>query len=312
MAVALGPQIASFKRRFHAWWEGHDYAPDPSAGDPGDGAEEGAGASAAAAAAPESPPPDAWSPQRVRVSEMIWGDGFNFPGGAEAALKIIHPLGLNKEKTLLDIGCGLGGGARAVAKTLGAWVDGLEPSGALAAAGMKLSEAAGLGSKAAIKPFDLQVAKLPTKRYDAILMRQILGLVKDKAAFLAGLNNCLKPGGQIMVVEYALAKANADSPALQAWREVEDSSFHPPTLEFIAGALKHEKLDVRVAEDFAPEFKVHVLAGWARLAEEIKGKTVSPEEKPMLARELDLWARRIAACESGDLRLARVYAIKKT
>ena len=48
------------------------------------------------------------------------------------------------------------------------------------------------------------------------------------------------------------------------------------------------------------------------LAEEIKGKEVSPEEKPLLARELDLWARRIAACESGDLRLARVTAIKKT
>jgi hypothetical protein len=59
-------------------------------------------------------------------------------------------------------------------------------------------------------------------------------------------------------------------------------------------------------------FPLPVLAGWARLAEEIKGKEVSAEEKPLLARELDLWARRIAACESGDLRLARVYAIKKT
>ena len=30
MAIALGPQISGFKRRFHAWWEGQDYVPDAS------------------------------------------------------------------------------------------------------------------------------------------------------------------------------------------------------------------------------------------------------------------------------------------
>jgi hypothetical protein len=177
---------------------------------------------------------------------------------------------------------------------------------------MKLSETAGLAKKAIIQPFDLQVASLPNKRYDGIFVRQILGLVADKAAMVAALNNCLKPGGHIVVVEYALAKADADTPALAAWREMEDGVTSPPTLEFIAGALKHEKLDVRVAEDIAPEFKAQVLAGWARLAEEIKGKEVAPEEKPLLARELELWARRIAACEAGDLKLAKVHAIKKS
>lgn len=307
MAVALAPQITSFKRRFHAWWEGYEYVPEASAEAAPDAADP-----APQATAPVAPPADTWTPERVRVAELIWGDGFNFPGGADAALQLVQPFGLNKEKTLLDVGCGLGGGARAIAKTLGTWVDGLEISGEVAAAGMKLSEAAGLASKAAIKAFDLRASSLPSKRYDAILVRQILGLVSDKAGIIAGLNKCLKPGGHIIIVEYALAKATADGPALQAWREAEDSAAHPPTLEFIAGALKHEKLDVRVAEDIAPEFKTQVLAGWARLAEEIKGKQISPEEKPLLAKELDLWARRIAACEAGDLRLARVHAIKKS
>lgn len=305
MAAALGPRIATFKRRFHAWWEGYDYVPEPANESVGDGA----GAAAATAKAPRA---DAWSPQRIRMCELIWGDGFNFPGGADAAMALLEPLSLAREQTLLDLGCGLGGGARAIAGTIGASVDGLEPSAVLALAGMKLSQAADLANKAIIQPFDLQVSSLPGKLYDGICVRQILGLVNDKAAMVAAFNNCLKPGGHIVVVEYALAKADADTPALAAWRKIEDGVTSPPTLELIAGALEHERLEVQVAEDIAPELKAQVLAGWARLAEEIKGKEVAPEEKPLLARELELWARRIAACEAGDLRLAKVHAIKRS
>ncbi|MBL8699206.1 MAG: class I SAM-dependent methyltransferase [Alphaproteobacteria bacterium] len=314
MKLALAPNVSRFKRRFHAWWEGYDYVePDIAelvmeADAPADEADDGA---AAAPPADAVPIPDAWTAERVRVSELIWGDGFNFPGGAEAALDLIKPFALSKEKTLLDVGCGLGGGARAVAKSIGAWVEGLEPSATLAVAGMHASEAAGMGKKATVQHFDPQAGKLPTKRYDAVFVRQVLGLVTDKPRLIKGLSSCVKPGGQIMFVELALAKADGDSEALQAWRAVEDAAPHPPTVEFIAGALSREKVDVRIAEDFSPTFKAQVLAGWASLADQLQGKEVTPEEKPLLARELDLWAKRIAACEAGDLKIARVSGIKK-
>ena len=305
MALAVGPRVARFKRRFHAWWDGFEYV-------------EAVDGEAADAGVPVEPPPadtpvdDKWSPQRVRVAELIWGDGFSFPGGADAALDLVTPFNLNQDKTLLDLGCGLGGGARVIAKTLGARVEGLEPSGTLAAEAIKGVEKSGLGKKVKIQVFDPAVAVMPNKRYDAILVRQVLGLVKDKPALLTGLCNCLKPGGHVMIIEYALATADAAGPELQAWREAEDLGQAPPTIELITGALKHEKIDVRVAEDFAPAFKSQVLAGWARLAEEIKGKEVSAAEKPLLARELDLWAKRIAAFDSGSLQLARVYGTKQS
>lgn len=313
MALAIAPNVARFKRRFHAWWEGYDYVDAPAEETAGEAADGAAGDAESSAA----PPPgaealaDQWSVERVRVSELIWGDGFNFPGGAEAALDLIKPFALSKEKTLLDVGCGLGGGARAVAKSIGAWVEGLEPSATLATAGMRASEAAGIAKKASVQHFDPQIGKLPSKRYDAVFVRQVLGLVTDKPRLIKGFANCVKPGGQIMFVELALAKPDGDSELLQAWRSVEDSAPHPPTIELIAGALNREKVDVRIAEDFSPAFKAQVLAGWAGLAEQLQGKEVSPEEKPLLARELDLWAKRIAACDAGDLKIARVSGIKK-
>lgn len=310
MKLALAPNVARFKRRFHAWWEGYDFV-EPDIAEVVMGSEE---------ETPAEPPtelqeaatPDAWSPERVRISELIWGDGFNFPGGADAALDLIKPFALSKEKTLLDVGCGLGGGARAVAKSIGTWVEGLEPSATLATAGQHASEAAGLGKKATVAHLDLSTGKLPSKRYDAVFVRQVLGLVTDKPRLIKGLAGCVKPGGQIMFVEIALAKPDASSEVLEAWRAVEDSAPHPPTIELIAGALSREKVDVRIAEDFAPAFKAQVLAGWSNLAEQLRGKEVSAEEKPLLARELDLWAKRLAACDAGDLKIARVSGIKKS
>ncbi len=298
MALAVGPRVAQFKRRFHAWWDGFEYV------------EAVAGGAADEAVRAEVAVEDGWTPQRVRVAELIWGSGFDFPGGADGALDLVKPFDLTHGKTLLELGCGLGGGARAIAKALGARVEGLEASATVAAEAITATEKSGLGKTVTIQAFDPAVAPLPKQHFDAILARQVVGLGTDKSTLLTGLSNCLKPGGHIMIVAYALATADADGPALRAWRAAEDPALAPPTIDLITAALKRETIAVQVAEDFAPAFKAQILAGWARLAEEIKGKEVSAAEKPLLARELDLWTKRIAAFDSGGLKLARIHGIK--
>src|SRR5215468_8284890 len=131
------PAGHSFGEKFHAWWEGYELPPK-------DEAEPQAAAAAAPAPGGDAPPGDAWSKSRIKVAELIWGDGFNFPGSADHVVELVKPFGLNKEKSLLDLGCGLGGGTRAIAKEFGTYVEGMEHSPALAKAGMEMSEKAGL------------------------------------------------------------------------------------------------------------------------------------------------------------------------
>ena len=40
------------------------------------------------------------------------------------------------------------------------------------------------------------------------------------------------------------------------------------------------------------------------------GKSLDPEEAKALAKELQLWQRRLAAFASGDLRVIRIFGIK--
>jgi SAM-dependent methyltransferase len=288
-----------FRRRCHAWWHGYYLEPDP-------------------APAPSKQADDAkldgdtWTPQRIKVAELIWGDGFTFPGGVDYALDLVKPMKLNAEKSFLDIGCGLGGASRAIAKTFGIWVTGMEASATVAAAGMRYSEEQGLAAKAPITAFDPKQVQLPAGKYDAVCVRKVFSRLGDKKPLFAEIAKTLKPQGHLVILDYALRDPNAASPALKAWRAGEDVRPLPGTLEDLRRELETLDFDVRIAVDTTDTFRAAVGQGWSDFAQLLQGNTVDPDEARQLAREIALWAKRLAAIDSGDLRVVRLHGIKKS
>ncbi|MEM8497505.1 MAG: methyltransferase domain-containing protein [Pseudomonadota bacterium] len=61
----------------------------------------------------------------IRQLELIWGKGFMAPGGAGLVQQVLEGINV-RGKRILDIGCGLGGGALAMARDLGARVVGID------------------------------------------------------------------------------------------------------------------------------------------------------------------------------------------
>jgi SAM-dependent methyltransferase len=296
----------SMRERLHAWWEGYELPAHAAAP-----REDGGPGAPATAAPPAAPIEDRWSASRVRVAETVWGSGFSFPGGADYVLRMVKPFGLNPKKSMLDMGCGLGGATRAIAKTYDTWVLGLDSSPTLAAAGQEQSEKAGLGKRATIESFDPDTIVMQPRKYDCVFVRQVLCPVADKTRLLEQLDASLKPGGHIMIVEFVVASVTAASPALAAWRAAEDHPPRPWTLDELRRGLEALNLDVRIAEDVTAEFRTLVLEGWAQLAQSLAGAKLAPEDGKALVHETELWRLRVAALDSGDLRLARLYAIKR-
>ena len=300
------------RQRFMAWWDGY-YLPEEAkkSEEEPEGPDANAQLEADAKAVAAGGLPDKWSVARVKVSELIWSDGFSFPGGSEHVLKLVKPMGLTKEKSLLDLNSGLGGAARVIAKAFGTYVTGMDASQTLAKAGMAASEKAGLGKKAIIEWFDPLTVILPQRKYDAIFARLVFLPLEQKKRLLAQVEQALKPGGQLMFLEFALGSPGANGAALKAWKAGEDHPPHPITIDAYGEELKALKMDVRVAEDMTDEFRKLVLEGWGRLAGGLKPKSLAPDEAQGLTHEVELWSRRIAAFDSGDLRMTRLYAIKK-
>ena len=294
-------KMSKFRRHFHAWWEGY-YLDNPAAAN---GAVE-------LAAAGDDKKNDKWSIERIKVAELIWGDGFTFPGGADHVLQMVKPMTLTSAKSMLDIGCGLGGATRAIAKTFGTWVIGMEASPALAAAGMQYSEMAGLAKKAPIQHFDPSTAELPPKKYDAICARNVFSSISDKTRLLTQIERSLRPGGSVLVSDFALQKIGATSASLTTWISAEDHKPQLCTLDDFKRGFDALKLDTRVSEDMTAEFRGIVVQGWANLANILQGKSVDPGEATALAKEIKLWQLRLAALDSGDLRVVRLFGLKRS
>jgi SAM-dependent methyltransferase len=151
------------------------------------------------------------------------------PGVRDFVLAMIASLGIDKKMGLLEIGAGLGGSTRIIAKETGAWVSGLEPDAALAKAGMELSGRAKLKKRAPIEHCDLANLDLEPGSYPVIFSLATFYKAPDKANFYGRLYKALKSEGQLQFTDLMVPEP---SPPGRGLREMGVEGVpDPPSLD---------------------------------------------------------------------------------
>ncbi len=311
---------SSMRAKLHAWWEGYEYVEPPKPAAPATPSEAPPPAPASPVVHPDPVMPpmdgkvvvkDAWPPERVKVAQLVWGDGFTFPGGEIFALELARALRLADGATAMDLGCGLGGGTRAMAREFGAWMEGYDLSLDLAKAGNAASRDAGMERKAPIGLLDVVDGSFKPKRYDGAVVRNVFSLVSEKPKLLARIRHGLKPDGRLVVADWTVSHEDAMGPALEAYRLGEATAPRLSTLERFVAQLAEAGFHVHASEDATDAFRAIVLEGWARIDAIVARGDLAPAEGKALMEEARLWSRRIAALASGELRFARLLAVRR-
>ncbi|MEQ8967461.1 MAG: class I SAM-dependent methyltransferase [Azospirillaceae bacterium] len=304
----------TFRDRLKAWWEGIEL---PRAGRAGAGGQgQGAGAAGNAAgdaraarrAAVAEREDRGWKPDRIELLERLWGQGYHGPGLRDQIPTLVRPLALDETMSVLEVGAGLGGAARFMAESYGSWVTGLESDPELATEGMRASAAAGLEKRAAIKLFDPEQAVVD-QRYDAIFAKEAFFTVARKNELIEALAGGLKPRGQFLFTDYVLSHSASSGAVLDAWYGGEPSPPHPWTVTQVVERLKRMGLDLRVSEDISPLHRRQILAAWEGLLAGLPPDGIARAARPLLLEQVELWMRRVAAIDSGDLRVYRFLAL---
>ncbi len=223
---------------------------------------------------------------------------------------MVKIFGLDPAMTVLDLGAGLGGAARAMCEKFGVWVTGFEVDEGLAEAGMALSVKHGMGEKAPVQAFDPDTFEHKQSSVDCVFSKEFLFTVADKPKFLKAVEDLMKPKGQFLFIDFMLAKSHLRSPTLENWIENEPQKPHPWALADYQDALRELHLDARVTEDVTKAFRAMVIKGWADYTASTRPGSVGSEAAPALVDEVELWTRRIQAIDSGDLKVCRVHAFK--
>ncbi|MEE8517478.1 MAG: methyltransferase domain-containing protein [Alphaproteobacteria bacterium] len=317
--------------RFEAWWEGEDVEDilakhqERLGGTDNDGVagtrtvgndrQGGGRASDAAQAANKMVEVDEsdgiWSKWRIDVSEMVWGKGFTSYGGGNHAIKTVQPYNITSAMTLLVLGAGLGGPARAIAAKFDAWVIGLERSQLLAKAGMLQSVNAGMSKKAPINYADFEKLEFKENSFNCVYAKEALYNVENKEGLLEGLHKALRRDGPLLITDYMIGEGAEDSAELAAWIESEPLQPHLWTREQTENTLRQLMFDVRIVEDVTDIHRQNIHQAWAKYVNKQAESGIPSKLRTIVDAEAERWTRLVAALDSGGLRLIRICGLKK-
>ncbi len=309
--AGAGPdgEIPTWKLRLIGWWQGYEIDTPPTTGKPRGTAVKRKRRRERF----ESELRESRVAPRIECKNFVWGEGFTSPGDAAYCCDLLRPVGLTAQYSMLDLGAGLGGPARAFAREFGVWVTGMELDRELAATGMELSVAAGMARKAPISVFNPKTTEIPERKFDCIFSKESLFLIADKRELMRKIERGLKSGGHFMFTDYVVADGAISNPGLRHWIDSEPKVPHPLTATEITDILTETGLEPRVARDVTGDFEAMLTGSWKNWKEIVEtvdkyvNRDVLMQE---LAKETQLWTVRQQAIQSGDLKVFSFHATK--
>jgi SAM-dependent methyltransferase len=251
----------------------------------------------------DQPPLDA-----ATLAQWLWGAGFHIPGDEEHVIGLVKPFALNPAMSMLYIGAGLGGGARAIATTYATYVTALEADEALALRGMEMSTLQGMQKRAPVTAYNPDTLELRSHSFDCILARHSTYTLADKARFLKLLVGSLKPRGHLLITDYVV-EPSVGAAALDAWRRQQQRTPHLWTAAQYSQCLRRLGLDIRVAEDTTAKVRQQILGGWAQMIATIDLPSLPKQHLLTIVDEAERWVRTLEAIDAGSLRTYRFYAL---
>ncbi len=265
--------------------------------------------SAPKATEPERPTQERWTETRIAVAQLLFGDGMVTPGGDAALRALIDPAGIEPDQTIVEIGAGLGGLARFVAARSGARVQAFDEDIELAEAGMRLSVAAGMKRQAPVERSLLDDIPVRPGRAARIVAKEVFFTIRHKVLLFRKLAKVLTPGGGLSFTDYLFCGTDPYSPEIAIWYAHEPKPVYPIAPRELESQLNKAGFEIRETEDVTEAYRAAIVAAFAAVA----GKLMDAGEmgriySEWLISEGDLWTRRDAILESGEIRVKRDHA----
>ena len=164
------------------------------------------------------------SPALVDFDDLAALDEFHLRGPA-ATRELIEILDVGADSHVLDVGSGLGGPARRLAKATGCRVTGVDLSEDYCAVGNEVTGWLGLSERVRLEPVDAtRLERFAPSSFDAAWSIHVGMNVEDKGSLCAGVAHVLKPGAPFVLFD--ILSAGAGEPTYPApWAATPEQSF---------------------------------------------------------------------------------------
>ena len=247
----------------------------------------------------------------VNALELIWGEGYLSPGGAEEVRRIVGDYDLCGKK-VLDIGCGSGGIDRLLVEDLGAeHVTGIdtEPSLiALCQQRVKGTELEHRFSFAHVNPGPLPYSD---KTFDTVFSKDSMIHIEDKLAICQEVYRVLKPGGVFIASDWM----SGDEPAslyMDAYIKQEGLDFGMGNQQQYRKALEVSYFKNIEFTDRNAWYTEVAKREYRSLSTDLYEQLVDAAGQESADHGIATWEAMIVVLERGELRPTHFQALKKS
>ncbi|MGO9037077.1 MAG: methyltransferase domain-containing protein [Steroidobacteraceae bacterium] len=246
----------------------------------------------------------------LALLQIIWGDGFLSPGGADEIERLLE--GSNIEGCeVLDIGCGLGVIDELLVRQYRARsVVGIDIDPALLNDMQRRIERAGLASRIRGQKVDVGPLPFPAASFDVVFSKDSMVQIPDKPAIYAEVLRVLRPGGRFIASDWLRGGTGAYSPEMIEFFRLEGIAYNMVSLDESAAALRAAgfvDVEIRDRHDW-------YLALARRELEAMRGVLnaiiVSRIGTQRAQHFVDNWRQLALVLERGELRPGHLKAAK--
>lgn len=133
--------------------------------------------------------------ESITLNDLAPIDEFHI-GGRAASIEFLDQLALDANKTVLDIGCGIGGASRFVADRHKARVSGIDLTQEYVETARSINDWLGLGSQIEVSCASATELPFDDCSFDCAFMMHVGMNIPDKTSLCAEISRVLKPGGR--------------------------------------------------------------------------------------------------------------------